>query len=172
MTLDPRLIGFWTSTQPGTIEITAAGELFVARAPWPYSISSDDSTLTNLNTNPLWQVTRLTGSGTPVGLWERYETDSDGTWREEWLMRADGTYTYHWSLDGVFDSEGIGTFTFDATHITSRERYTAISTNAPNQCIIAPYHGTMIVGTYSVAADGSSWTFHGPSGDAVYNRAP
>lgn len=170
MTIDPDLIGIWNNGGSRPVEITQDAELWILGKPWPYSIASDDMTVTFPGTNPLWVLTRISGAGSLVGLWERFETDSSGTWREEWLIRADGSYTYHWSLDGQFDSEGIGTYTDSGTHMTTRERRSAITTGAGNTITIAQFFGPLQQGTYTVASDKKSWVLHLPTGDVTFTK--
>jgi len=170
--IDPKLIGLWDAGA-APVEISATGELFTVGTPWPYTLSADGQTLSFPGTNPLWQFTRLSGNAAAlVGLWERFEPDTGGTWREEWLYRTDGSYTYHWSFDGEFDSEGIGSYVDDGTTIATKERRAQVSTGPGDQIVIAQFFGPVEAGTYSVAADDTAWVFAGPNGDVDFTRLP
>ncbi|CUH80159.1 hypothetical protein [Tropicibacter naphthalenivorans] len=157
-TIDPALSGLWRTARGVQIEITADGTLFALQDALPFTLSVDGQTLTFPTTAPLWQFTRLSGSSGLPGLWERFETDDSGTWREEWHFRSDGSYTFHWSLNGQFDSEGIGTYVSNGTTLSTRERRAMITTGPDDAIILSVYFGALLQGTYSVAPDGQSWT--------------
>ncbi|WP_136440868.1 hypothetical protein [Pacificoceanicola onchidii] len=169
-TLDAALVGTWQAPDGALIEIAADGTLFSIEPALVYTLSADDQTLTFPNTNPLWQFTRLSGSGSIVGLWERFETDAYGTWREETLYRSDGTYTYHWMLNGAFDSEGIGTWVDLGGTLNSRERRGIFVTGPGSDILLSVFFGAPVLGSYSVAADGQSWTLTTSGGSATYTR--
>ena len=169
---DATLVGTWNNGGSRPVEITPDAQLFVLDTPAPFVLSNGGNTLTFPNTNPVWEFSRLSGDPAGVvGLWERFESeDGVGTWREEWVFRADGSYTYHWSLDGTFDSEGIGTYEDDGSAITMRERRAQISTGPGAQMTISQYFGPLQTGTYVLDVSGDSWTFTDASGSITYTR--
>lgn len=167
---DARLIGIWAAGN-STVDITADGLYFLFDGPSPYTLSPDGMVLTFPNTNPLWQSNRLSGDPTSiVGLWERFEPSPQGTWREEWNFRADGSYAFHWSLDGNFDSQGTGTYTATATDLTTRELRATLSTGPGDEMVFVPSFSAVERGTYSVAADGLSWTYNSPNGAVTFTK--
>ena len=56
--------------------------------------------------------------------------------------------------------------------MTTRERRAQISTGPGAQIAISQYFGPLQTGTYSIAADGNSWTFTTASGSYTYTRVP
>lgn len=170
-TFDTALVGVWDTGGSRHVEITADAQLFVLDTPWPYVLENGGNTLKFPGTNPLWQFTRLSGNAAEVvGQWERFEDDTAGTWREEWTWRADGSFTWHWSLDGAFDSEGIGTYTADGTNMTTRERRAQIATGPGDQMVMSQYFGPVQTGTYVVASDGNSWVFTSAGASTTFTR--
>ena len=109
------------------------------------------------------------GSGqTIVGLWRLEIMDNGNQWVEEILYRENGTYTGQWMLDGEFDSEFMGAYTTAAGELRIEELRASVTTSPPNLLTFDVIYGNDQSGTYGVAADGSTWTYHGPAGDVVY----
>ena len=165
-TFNPMLVGVWDNGGSFHIEVDASGDMFALEDPSAYELREAGMTLHFPNTSPIWEFTRL--SGDPAGIvghWERFETESSGKiWREEWTYRADGTYTYHFTYDGAFDSEGIGTYSDTGTQVATRERRARIALPGGNAMVIAQFFGPVVTGTYAVAADEQSWTFTDTAG--------
>ena len=170
--IDALLVGTWDAGGSTPVMIDADGMLFSVADPAPFSLSTDDTTLTFPTTTPPTIFNRLHGSGSVLGLWERFETSGGITDREEWLFRADGSYTYHWDIDGVFDSEGMGLYQTSGGMMSTQERRASVTTGPGNQIVFAQFFGPVQIGSYSVAADGLSFTTVIGGKTTVYTKVP
>ncbi|MEZ5812469.1 MAG: hypothetical protein R3D45_13740 [Rhizobiaceae bacterium] len=164
------MIGIW---QSGTsiVRITADGWYFSVSNATPYLISPDGATLQYPSTGTVTEYNRTLGAGvTLVGVWQRTENDGPDIWLEELHFRDNGTYTFQWSLNGVFESEGMGNYIAYAATIDSEERRALLETQAPDTITFDPLYAPNEVGTYQISADENLWTYFGPSGTFVYTR--
>ncbi len=168
--VDSALVGLW---HVGAINfrIDADGWYYISVGALPYQISPDGQTPSYPSTETITQYQRILGSGTSlVGVWEREELEGADIWTEEIHFRANGTYTFQWLLNGVFEFEGLGNYTDQTTSIWSEERRAIIETASPDILSFHFLYAPVETGTYNIRSDGNQWTYSGPGGDVVYDR--
>lgn len=92
-----------------------------------------------------------------IGVWL---LESDPT--EEWNLRSDGSYTYHFS-----GFEYFGEYTFDTKKMNTKELRAIMSESAGTLTFDPPY-ALSVSGTWSIVDSKLAISF--PSGDVVYNK--
>lgn len=168
--IDTAIVGLWSNGGSFPWSILRTGEVYISGPAQPYEIPDGDTLIVTTPDGPETFV-RIGGSGPGlVGTWSQTHNEVDGVWVEEWALRSDGSFTIHWTLDGAFHTEHFGWFTDSGTELAFEERRGYLSTGPAATMVQAYFWLPVQIGTYSVAPDGHSWTFHQPSGDVVYNR--
>ncbi|MEL6609239.1 MAG: hypothetical protein AAFO93_10045 [Pseudomonadota bacterium] len=171
-TVDPALLGDWDHAGYGFSRFTPDGWYWSVGEPATYVIATDNQSFVQTASNG-HQTTysRVYGSGpTLVGVWELIEEDDGEIWREEWTIRADGSYSGAWFVDGVFDSIYVGTMEIGPTSFVSAARNAIVSASGGAVTLDVVF-GPTFTGTYTVIdADTFEWTIAG--GTQQFTRRP
>ena len=148
------LIGHWENN--GRIyEFRTDGRYYVHDTDVPYQLLDGGMTLLHSGT----RYVRLYGSpGDLPGVWQ-LESDP----QEEWNLRADGTYTYHWPGHEYF-----GDYTYDGSIMNTAEMR-ALVTEAAGAITFDPPYQLPVTGQWYLVEPELTITF--PSGPVVYTRA-
>jgi len=169
--IDAALVGLWDAGGAQPLEIHADGAVFSLAAPMPYQITGNGMILQHLAGSPPLEFDRISAAGSGlIGLWSREQVDGGAVWREDVQYRADGSFTWHTSRDGVFDSEIPGLYSDTGTEFTAAERRASLTTGPGDFLAWAQAYGPLETGSYSVAPDGESWTYHKAAGDLRFVR--
>jgi hypothetical protein len=162
--VDPDLVGSWIAQ--GSIIRIGTDDWQYLLSKDAYQISVDGSTLTFPDAKPIAVYNRLYGSARQlIGVWTMTSQENQKEYIEERTYRQDGTYTFHWTENGTFESEYFGKYIDQGTHIDSEERRALINTQSPNHINFDVPYGPDFSGTY-FKSDINHWRLT-VGGDAI-----
>jgi hypothetical protein len=170
--LDQGLVGRWQLGSTVYV-IDPDGWYLIADGPRGFTVSVDGNVLDFAGENPPVPFMRTYGSGSMlVGVWAR-TLNSDGfVYVEELTFRSDGSMSSYWTKDGQFESNSSGRFAVNGNQVTREERYAFLTTTAPDQIAFLIPFGADELGSYSIAADGNSWTLVLGGVPRTYTKIP
>ena len=147
------LVGYWTIGNR-RFEFTNDAHYYVHDLDVPYELVESGSVLVVAGI----RYVRLYGN--PTGLSGVWLLEDDST--EEWNLRNDGTYTYHWS-----GYEYFGDYSSNGSTMNTREMR-AVITESSGTIIFDPPYELAQSGQWSISGSKLSIVF--PSGTVIYTR--
>jgi len=153
VTIPQELIGFW-KIESRRYEFRANSRYYVHDLDVSYQLVDSGMTLIHSGTRYI----RLNSD--PNGLPGVWSLEEDPT--EEWNLRSDGTYTYHWP-----GYEYFGEYSFDATTMSTSEMRSILSESSGTLTFDPPY-APPVSGLWTIVEPELTITF--PSGDVIYTR--
>jgi len=164
--LDPGIEGLWQIAS-FQYRVTADGTYSLIGPPSAYAISAGGRTLTLGSTD----YTRVLGGGASlVGVWQGTFPDGNDIWLEDMYLRADGTYTIQWTVNGVFDSLYYGTYGDMGSQMQFEERRAVVTTFGADQIRFDPPYSPIQEGTYTLDAGIGTWSVTLDGQTIVYTR--
>jgi hypothetical protein len=148
------LIGLWEHLGR-KYEFRADGRYYVLDLDIAYQLIDGGMTLVHSGT----RYKRLFGD--PAGLPGVWQLEEDPL--EEWNLRDDGSYTYHWP-----GYEYFGDYTHDSTTMSTSEMRAVVSESAGSITFDPPY-ALSTTGQWTIVEPTLTITF--PTGPVVYTRA-
>ena len=147
------LIGLW-ERNGRRYEFRIDGRYYVLDLNKPYQLPDNGMTLAHSGT----RYNRIYGdpAGLP-GVWQL-----EGYPQEEWNLRTDGSYTYHWPSHEFF-----GDYTYDSAIVSTSEMRAVVSESAGSITFDPPY-ALSLTGQWNIVEPTLTITF--PSGPVVYTR--